>query len=199
MVTGPTGSGKTTTLYAGLREIIARDINVTTIEDPVEYKLDGANQVQVNEKCGFTFATALRSILRQDPDVILVGEIRDQETARIAIRAAQTGHLVLATLHANSASAAAGRLADLGIPKSLLQEALLGVVAQRLVRTLHTGESADESASGESPHAYRGRTAIIEFLKPDGSYACGTLREDAERLVRQGITDTAEIARVLGS
>ena len=199
LVTGPTGSGKTTTLYAGLREIIARDINVTTIEDPVEYKLDGANQVQVNEKCGFTFATALRSILRQDPDVILVGEIRDQETARIAIRAAQTGHLVLATLHANSASAAAGRLADLGIPKSLLQEALLGVVAQRLVRTLHTGESADESASGESPHAYRGRTAIIEFLKPDGSYACGTLREDAERLVRQGITDTAEVVRVLGS
>ena len=186
LVTGPTGSGKTTTLYAGLREIIARDINVTTIEDPVEYKLDGANQVQVNEKCGFTFATALRSILRQDPDVILVGEIRDQETAQIALRAAQTGHLVLATLHANSASAAAGRLADLGVPESLLRESLLGVVAQRLVRTC------------DAPHEYRGRTAIIEFLKPDGSYVGGTLREDAERLVQQGVTDSAEVARVLG-
>ena len=186
LVTGPTGSGKTTTLYAGLREIIARDINVTTIEDPVEYKLDGANQVQVNEKCGFTFATALRSILRQDPDVILVGEIRDQETAQIALRAAQTGHLVLATLHANSASAAAGRLADLGVPESLLRESLLGVVAQRLVRTC------------DAPHEYRGRTAIIEFLKPDGTYVDGTMRDDAERLVRQGITDRAEVARVLG-
>ena len=109
LITGPTGSGKTTTLYAGLREIIHRDINVTTIEDPVEYTLHGANQVQVNEKCGFTFATALRSVLRQDPDVILIGEIRDSETAQIALRAAQTGHLVLATLHTNSARAAETR------------------------------------------------------------------------------------------
>ena len=187
LVTGPTGSGKTTTLYAGLREIIARHINVTTIEDPVEYKLDGANQVQVNEKCGFTFATALRSILRQDPDVILVGEIRDRETAQIALRAAQTGHLVLATLHANSANAATTRLADLGVPESLLRESLLGVVAQRLVRKC------------TASHEYRGRTAIIEFLKPDGTYVDGTMRDDAVRLARQGVTDTAEVARVLGS
>jgi general secretion pathway protein E len=194
LVTGPTGSGKTTTLYAGLREIIARDINVTTIEDPVEYKLDGANQVQVNEKCGFTFATALRSILRQDPDVILVGEIRDAETAQIALRAAQTGHLVLATLHANRASAAASRLTDLGMDPKLLQESLLGVVAQRLVRTLDTENAHPQEGS----HAYRGRTAIIEFMNADGSYAAGTLREDAERLVNQGRTDRTEIERVLG-
>lgn len=192
LVTGPTGSGKTTTLYAGLREIIARHINVTTIEDPVEYRLDGANQVQVNDKCGFTFATALRSILRQDPDVILVGEIRDSETAQIALRAAQTGHLVLATLHANSARAAASRLADLGLPVSLLQESLLGVVAQRLLRKLAP------NAKGTAQTAYRGRTAVIEFLKPDGSYIGGTLQEDAERLVQQGITDRAEVTRVLG-
>jgi len=192
LVTGPTGSGKTTTLYAGLREIIARHINVTTIEDPVEYRLDGANQVQVNDKCGFTFATALRSILRQDPDVILVGEIRDSETAQIALRAAQTGHLVLATLHANSARAAASRLADLGLPASLLQESLLGVVAQRLLRKLAP------NAKGTAQTAYRGRTAVIEFLKPDGSYVGGLLQEDAERLVQQGITDRAEVTRVLG-
>ena len=191
LVTGPTGSGKTTTLYAGLREIIARHINVTTIEDPVEYKLDGANQVQVNEKCGFTFAAALRSILRQDPDVILVGEIRDPETAQIALRAAQTGHLVLATLHANSANAAASRLADLGVPESLLRESLLGVVAQRLLRKT-------VPATEGSPVLYRGRTAIIEFLKPDGTYVDGTMRDDAERLVRQGITDRAEVVRILG-
>jgi general secretion pathway protein E len=126
--------------------------------------------------------------------VILVGEIRDQETAQIALRAAQTGHLVLATLHANSASAAASRLSDLGIDPKLLQESLLGVVAQRLVRTLDT----EHSHTQEGSHTYRGRTAIIEFMNADGSYAAGTLREDAERLVTQGRTDRAEIVRVLG-
>lgn len=136
LVTGPTGSGKTTTLYAGLREISKRKINITTIEDPVEYEMSGVNQVQVNEKCGFTFAAALRSILRQDPDAILIGEIRDAETAQIALRAAQTGHLVLSTLHTNSAKAAFTRLADLGISEKMLQESLLGILAQRLVRKL---------------------------------------------------------------
>ena len=194
LVTGPTGSGKTTTLYTGLREIIARHINVTTIEDPVEYKLDGANQVQVNEKCGFTFAAALRSILRQDPDVILVGEIRDPETAQIALRAAQTGHLVLATLHANNAKAAASRLADLGIPASSLHESLLGVIAQRLLRkTLPAPEMCPESSR------YCGRIAVIEFLKPDGTYVDGSMRDDAIRLVEKNITDSAEVARVLGN
>ena len=182
LVTGPTGSGKTTTLYAGLREIIQRKINVTTIEDPVEYELRGANQVPINEKCGFTFAAALRSILRQDPDVILVGEIRDAETAQIALRAAQTGHLVLSTLHTNSAKAAATRLLDLGIPKTVLEEALLGVFAQRLVRKI----------SG-------GRTTVCELLLPNGTYVDGTLQENAQRLVQAGITDEAEIERVIGT
>lgn len=187
LVTGPTGSGKTTTLYAGLREIIAKKINVTTIEDPVEYKLEGANQVQVNEKCGFTFAVALRSILRQDPDVILVGEIRDSETAQIALRAAQTGHLVLATLHTNNAKAAQTRLQDLGIPPALLRDSLLGVVAQRLLR------------KGSREQGYRGRIATMEFLTANGSYASGNMLEYARQLVQQCITDKAEVERVLGA
>lgn len=187
LVTGPTGSGKTTTLYAGLREIIGKKINVTTIEDPVEYELNGANQVQINEKCGFTFAKALRSILRQDPDVILVGEIRDEETAQIALRAAQTGHLVLSTLHTNSAKAAASRLEDLGIPRKLLQESLLGIIAQRLVRKLDKGNQ------------YAGRTAILEFLRPDGTFVDGNIFENADKLTKQEITDQAEISRVLGN
>ena len=193
LVTGPTGSGKTTTLYAGLREIIQRKLNVTTIEDPVEYELRGANQVPVNEKCGFTFAVALRSILRQDPDVILVGEIRDAETAQIALQAAQTGHLVLSTLHTNSAKAAASRLLDLGIQKSILEEALLGVFAQRLVRKL------DKTISCESSPHYKGRTVICELLLPNNTYADGTMQENATHLIHQGITTAEEIERVLGS
>ena len=193
LVTGPTGSGKTTTLYAGLREIIQRKLNVTTIEDPVEYELRGANQVPVNEKCGFTFAVALRSILRQDPDVILVGEIRDAETAQIALQAAQTGHLVLSTLHTNSAKAAASRLLDLGIQKSILEEALLGVFAQRLVRRL------DKTTSQESTPQYKGRTVVCELLLPNNTYADGTMQENATHLIHQGITTAEEIERVLGS
>lgn len=181
LVTGPTGSGKTTTLYAGLREIIQRKINVTTIEDPVEYELRGANQVPVNEKCGFTFAAALRSILRQDPDVILVGEIRDAETAQIALRAAQTGHLVLSTLHSNNAKGAATRLLDLGISKSVLDETLLGVFAQRLVRRKNGG-----------------RTAVCELLLPSGAYIDGTMQESASHLIQEGVTDKNEVIRVLG-
>lgn len=186
LITGPTGSGKTTTLYAGLREIIHRSINVTTIEDPVEYELHGANQVQVNEKCGFTFAEALRSILRQDPDVILVGEIRDAETAKIALLASETGHLVLATLHTNSARAAEGRLQDLGVSSKQLRDSLLGTVAQRLLR------------KKASDGTYQGRIAAVEFLKPDGTYVEGNLKENALRLIREGVTDKAEMERVIG-
>ena len=198
LVTGPTGSGKTTTLYAGLREIIQQKINVTTIEDPVEYELRGANQVPVNEKCGFTFAVALRSILRQDPDVILVGEIRDAETAHIAIRTAQTGHLVLSTLHTNSAKGAEPRLIDLGVPKSVLDEALLGVFAQRLVRK--TAKCTDAGALDNATNAqkYSGRTIICELLLPNGTYADGSMHDNAQKLVMEGITDENEIARVLG-
>ncbi|MBR5412724.1 MAG: type II/IV secretion system protein [Fibrobacter sp.] len=187
LVTGPTGSGKTTTLHAGLEEILHKQVNVTTIEDPVEYPLEGAAQVQVNEKCGFTFAAALRAILRQDPDVIMVGEIRDKETAQIALRAAQTGHLVVSTLHTNSAKAGFSRLEDLGVSQTALRESLLGIMAQRLVRC---------RPSRALP--YSGRTAVAEILKPDGNYVDGTLQENARKLVESGVTDEEEIKRVIG-
>ncbi|MCB0320815.1 MAG: type II/IV secretion system protein, partial [Bdellovibrionales bacterium] len=134
LVTGPTGSGKTTTLYACLKHLQDGSTNIVTVEDPVEYRLPGLNQIQVNELIGVTFPSALRSVLRQDPDIILIGEIRDQETAKIAIQAAQTGHLVLATLHTSDAPGAISRLLDLGVDPLSLSEVLKGVLAQRLIR-----------------------------------------------------------------
>jgi type IV pilus assembly protein PilB len=134
LVVGPTGSGKTTTLYSLLQAIHREGINIITVEDPIEYALEGVNQVQVNEKVGLTFANSLRSILRQDPDVILVGEIRDEETAQIALRAAFTGHLVLSTLHTNDAVSTLTRLMDLGLEPYLLSSCLLGILSQRLIR-----------------------------------------------------------------
>ncbi|MCD6365502.1 MAG: Flp pilus assembly complex ATPase component TadA [Planctomycetes bacterium] len=136
LVTGPTGSGKTTTLYSALELIRNPELNIVTVEDPVEYQLDTINQIQVQESIGMTFARALRSILRQDPDIIMVGEIRDRETARIAVQAALTGHLVLATLHTNDAPGAVARLIDMKVEPYLLSSALNGVVAQRLARTI---------------------------------------------------------------
>jgi general secretion pathway protein E len=136
LMTGPTGSGKTTTLYAMLSEINHPDINIITVEDPVEYKLDGISQIQVNTKIGLTFARSLRAIVRQDPDVILIGEIRDQETASIAIQSALTGHLVLSTLHTNDSAGAITRLVDIGIEPFLITSAVRAVIAQRLVRIL---------------------------------------------------------------
>ncbi|WP_427339164.1 type II secretion system ATPase GspE [Caloranaerobacter sp. DY30410] len=136
LVTGPTGSGKTTTLYALLRELNSMDKNIITLEDPVEYKLDGINQVQINNKAGLTFATGLRSILRQDPDIIMVGEIRDEETARLAVRAAITGHLVISTMHTNDAPSTVARLIDMGIEPYLISSSLVGVISQRLVRKI---------------------------------------------------------------
>ncbi len=136
LVTGPTGSGKTSTLYAGLKEINSIEKNVITIEDPVEYRLNNVNQGQVNVKAGFTFASGLRSMLRQDPDVIMVGEIRDLETAEISIRASLTGHLVLSTLHTNDASGSLNRLIDMGVEPFLVASAILGAMAQRLVRVI---------------------------------------------------------------
>ena len=136
LATGPTGSGKTTTLYATLSRLHAPEKNIVTIEDPVEYRIDGINQVQVNPKAELTFASLLRSVLRQDPDVVMVGEIRDSETARIAVRAAMTGHLVLSSLHTNDAASAVARLGDMGVEGYLLASSLLGVVAQRLVRRI---------------------------------------------------------------
>ncbi len=136
LVTGPTGSGKTTTLYAALSSINTPDINIITIEDPVEYQISGINQIQVNQKIGLTFARGLRSIVRQDPDVILVGEIRDKETSEIAVQAALTGHLVLSTLHTNDSASAITRLVDIGVEPFLISSSVIAVLAQRLVRVL---------------------------------------------------------------
>ena len=136
LLTGPTGSGKTTSLYAILNRLNRVEVNITTIEDPVEYQLPGSAQVQINPKAGITFANGLRSFLRQDPDIIMVGEIRDEETARIAIHAALTGLLVLSTLHTNDAAATVTRLVDMGIEPFLVSSSMIGVIAQRLVRIL---------------------------------------------------------------
>ena len=191
LVTGPTGSGKSTTLYASLQEVASPDINVCTVEDPVEFKLSGINQFQVNDKIGMSFAAALRSLLRQDPDVIMVGEVRDQETARIAVQAALTGHLVLSTLHTNDAPSSVIRLVNMGIEPYLLAASLRAIIAQRLVRKLcpHCREQFDpplnirhivEKAAGPLDSLYRpkgckrcrnsgfsGRIGIYELLVPE--------------------------------
>lgn len=149
LVTGPTGSGKSTTLYTALSELNVEGVNIITVEDPVEANIMGINQVQTNEKAGLTFASALRSILRQDPDIIMIGEIRDQETAEIAVKASITGHLVVSTLHTNSAASTITRLADMGIENYLIADSVIGVIAQRLLRRVcpkcSTEEFADEA------------------------------------------------------
>ena len=136
LVTGPTGSGKSTTLYTALSELNKEDVNIITVEDPVEANIDGINQVQVNNKAELTFASSLRSILRQDPDIIMIGEIRDKETAEIAVQASITGHLVVSTLHTNSAASTITRLEDMGVEGYLIADSVIGVIAQRLVRRL---------------------------------------------------------------
>ena len=136
LVTGPTGSGKSTTLYSALNLLRKPAVNIVTVEDPVEYALPGINQVHVNARAGLTFASCLRSILRQDPNVIMIGEIRDLETAEIAMKAAQTGHMVLSTLHTNDSISAVARLLDLGIPEYLIASSVTGILAQRLLRKL---------------------------------------------------------------
>lgn len=175
-VTGPTGSGKSSTLFACLNRIRGKQINITTIENPIEYKLEGVNQVQINEKAGVTFANTLRSILRQDPDVILVGEIRDNETATIAIQASQTGHLVLSTLHTNDAVSAITRLRDLGIPGFLISSSLLAVIAQRLVRVLCPHCKTKEALSDELKLRWKnilGEIPFDEAYFPVGCNKCG--------------------------
>lgn len=165
LVTGPTGSGKTTTLYAALRRIKDRGVNIVTVEDPIEYRLPGIVQVQVNEKAGLTFATALRSIMRQDPDVVLIGEIRDRETAEIAIQASLTGHLVLSTLHTNDAASAVTRLIDIGVASYKIATAVKGVLAQRLVRRRCERCGGRDAACAECGGAgFHGRLAIAEVL-----------------------------------
>ena len=191
LVTGPTGSGKTTTLYAALERINDNSRNIMTVEDPIEYYIDGIGQTQVNTKVEMTFARGLRAILRQDPDVVMVGEIRDLETAEIAVQASLTGHLVLSTLHTNTAVGAVTRLRDMGVEPFLLSSSLIGVLAQRLVRVLNpdnkvpyqAGEyectmlnadpaskpmlyrpAVDDNADGVG---YKGRTGIYELVSVD--------------------------------
>ena len=211
LVTGPTGSGKTTTLYTGLTTINAVSRNIVTVEDPIEYQLHGINQIQTKPAIGLTFAALLRSILRQDPDVIMVGEIRDLETAQIAVQAALTGHLVLSTLHTNSAAATITRLRDMGLEDYLLTSVLRGVLAQRLVRRLCDACKQEVAAPAELAkrfglpdqatlwHAvgcpecrstgYRGRQAIAEFLAPN---------PEIENLIFSR-ADQSEIERVAGA
>src|SRR5213075_437541 len=166
LVTGPTGSGKTTTLYAALRLLKQRGVNIVTVEDPIEYRLPGIVQVQVNERAGLTFASALRSIMRQDPDVMLIGEIRDRETAEIAIQASLTGHLVLSTLHTNDAASAVTRLIDIGVAPYKIATAVKGVLAQRLLRRVcakcRLAPAIACTQCGGS--GYHGRLAIVEVL-----------------------------------
>jgi general secretion pathway protein E len=215
LVTGPTGSGKTTTLYAALQTLDAAHTNIMTVEDPIEYELAGVGQTQVNAKIDLDFAKALRAILRQDPDVIMIGEIRDYETAQIAIQASLTGHLVLATLHTNDAASAVTRLTDMGVEPFLLSSSLLGVLAQRLLRKVCShchGKGCD--ACGQS--GYQGRTGIFELLTTNDElrslihsqaseaqlrdaalrHGMTLMRDDGERLVRQGVTTAEELVRV---
>ncbi len=162
LVTGPTGSGKTTSLHSFLREVEEPHKNLITVEDPVEYKSDNIAQIQVNEKVGLTFASALRSILRQDPDVIMIGEIRDEETAAISVRAALTGHLVFSTLHTNSAAATISRLADMKIEPFLISSSLLGILAQRLVRVIcHECKEEDDLAESYAEDYNISKDALI--------------------------------------
>jgi general secretion pathway protein E len=215
LVTGPTGSGKTTTLYAALSRLDATSSNIMTVENPIEYELPGIGQTQVNAKIDLDFAMALRAILRQDPDVIMIGEIRDHETAQIAIQASLTGHLVLATLHTNDAPSAVNRLIDMGVEPFLLSSSLLGVLAQRLVRKLCV-HCKGVGCPQCSQTGYQGRTGIFELMVANDSIraqihnraseadirsaALGAgmtqMREDGERLVREGLTSREELVRV---
>ncbi|MCW5669826.1 MAG: type II secretion system ATPase GspE [Hydrogenophaga sp.] len=224
LVTGPTGSGKTTTLYAALQRLDANAQNIMTVEDPIEYELPGVGQTQVNARIDLTFAKALRAILRQDPDVIMIGEIRDFETAQIAIQASLTGHLVLATLHTNDAPSAVTRLTDMGVEPFLLSSSLLGVLAQRLVRKLcpHCRRADDRGlwhpvGCEHCNHTgYKGRTGIYELMVADDTiralihnraaeskvYVAAedaglrSMRADGQRLIDAGITSPEEVMSV---
>ena len=224
LVTGPTGSGKSTTLYSVLQEIDSKVRNIVTLEDPIEFQLEGISQTQVSEKKGLTFAKGLRNVLRQDPDIIMVGEIRDRETAEMAIQSALTGHLVLSTLHTNDAASAVTRLLDLGIEPFLAASSLVAVLAQRLVRRRCGACRGPGDADSESGRpctncrgtGYRGRIGIFELLVLDDrirslvgrredasvirSAAVGNgmrlLREDGMSKTEQGLTTREEVLRV---
>ncbi len=226
LVTGPTGSGKTTTLYSILKELNRENKNIITVEDPVEYRLEGVNQVQVNNKAGLTFANGLRAILRQDPDIVMVGEIRDAETAEIAVRAAITGHIVLSTIHTNDSVSTISRLVDMGIEHYLVSSATVGIIAQRLVKKVcvkcknHHQASPEELRMLNLPEndvieiakgtgcntcgntGYLGRTAIHEVLVIDGeirNMIAQKMDIDAikQRAIQKGLTTLNETCRIL--
>lgn len=192
LVTGPTGSGKSTTLYTLIRNLNTMNENIITVEDPVEYKLDGINQVQVNIKAGLTFVSGLRSILRQDPDIIMIGEIRDVETAEIAIRSSITGHLVFSTIHTNDAASTINRLVDMGIPPYLVSSSLYGIVSQRLIRKLCTKckEEYEPNAHEKKMLGVDPEEKIVIF-KPKGCMACNNTGYKG----RMGIHEVLKINR----
>ena len=174
LITGPTGSGKSSTLYAGLSNLNNEEVNIITVEDPVEYQLEGINQIQVKEEVGLTFAAGLRSILRQDPDIVMIGEIRDLETAQIAVRASLTGHLVLSTLHTNSAVESISRLQDMGIEPFLLSSSLVGILAQRLVRRVCRDCGEMQPATIREKEIFAEQGLSIDMVKKGaGCVACG--------------------------
>ena len=198
LVTGPTGSGKSTTLYTALSELNTEEVNIITVEDPVEANIDGINQCQVNEKADMTFAAALRSILRQDPDIIMIGEIRDGETADIAVKAAITGHLVVSTLHTNSAASTVTRLIDMGIEPYTAGDALVGVIAQRLVRRLCTckqpryAEDHEKSLLGLDPD-----TEDVVIYEPNGCPLCNDTGFSGRIGVYEMMTVTRSLQQVI--
>lgn len=224
LVTGPTGSGKSTTLYTALSELNTNDVNIITVEDPVEANIDGINQVQVNTKADLTFASALRSILRQDPDIIMIGEIRDTETASIAVQAAITGHLVVSTLHTNSAASSVTRLEDMGIESYLIADSVVGIIAQRLVRRLcpvckkKKLATADEKAFMGVPAdkdviiyepcgcakcdntGYKGRIGVYEIMRMSPALKrIVSKRESVEILKDKAIEEGMRTLRMSGS
>jgi general secretion pathway protein E/type IV pilus assembly protein PilB len=200
LVVGPTGSGKTTTLYCAVRQLNSETRKIITIEDPVEYQLQGLTQIQVRSQIGLTFANGLRSIVRQDPDVILVGEIRDRETAEIAIHAALTGHLVLSTLHTNDAAGAVSRLLDMEVESFLISSALLAVLSQRLVRRIcpvcsGTGRVSDGTTGGDDQEGKRCRHCIKGYRGRIGIFEMLLVNDDIRRSINEK-RDSNEIAAI---
>ena len=222
LITGPTGSGKTTTLYALLRRLVTSELKIITVEDPVEYAMDGVNQIQVNNAINLTFGNTLRNVLRHDPDVILIGEIRDKATAEIAFQASLTGHMVLSTLHTNDVPGTFVRLVDMGVEPYLVNAAVEAVTAQRLLRktcrVCRNEPAARETCKQCNSIGYKGRVAVMEYsgVPPEvkrcmiqgaderlirealmrGGYL--PMRAEAQRLIDEGVTDEAEVVRVLG-
>jgi type IV pilus assembly protein PilB len=198
LVTGPTGSGKTTTLYAALGELAKPFVNVITVEDPVEKSIDGINQCQVNEKAGMTFSAALRSILRQDPDIVMVGEMRDQETAEIAIRAAITGHMVLSTLHTNDAASTVTRLVDMGVQAYMVSTSLIGIVAQRLVKKI-CPECKTPRRSTREEDELMGITGPITIYDAVGCPKCNNTGYTGRTAIHEILLCTQEMMSLIAS